>query len=280
MAADLTRARLSALVLLTTVVGFYLGSRSPVEWLRLLQTLLGTALVAAGASALNQWWEREPDALMSRTRSRPLPSGRLRPVTVLGLGLASAAIGTAALAFTVNLLTGALGLVSLLVYVLVYTPLKRRTWLNTAVGTISGAMPVMMGWTAARGQLSAEGWVLFFILVFWQLPHFMAIAWIYRDEYARAGYRILSASDPTGRRSGRQAVGFALVLLACSVGPFLLGVTGPIYGVGAVILGMGFLVAAIRFHRTATESRARQLFRASICYLSLLLILLAADKVG
>lgn len=280
MLARLFRARLTALVLLTTVVGFYLGAAAPLDWMRLLETLVGTALVAAAASALNQWWERELDARMPRTQERPLPTGRLRPTTVLVGGLVSAALGLLVLALVINGLTSALGFISLAVYVLIYTPLKRRTWMNTMVGTISGAIPALMGWTAARGRLSLEGWAFFAILVLWQLPHFLAIAWIYRDQYARAGFRMLSAGDPDGRRSGRQAVGFTVGLWLASIAPYALGVAGPVYGCGTLLLGLGFLVCALRFWREATLPRARQLFRASIWYMTLLLLLLVVDKIN
>ena len=178
---DLIKVRLTSLVLLTTLVGFYIGERGRVDYLLLLHTILGTALVASGASALNQFLERDYDALMRRTRSRPLPSGRLQPETVLLFGVVTASLGMIYLALTVNLLTSALSVLTLASYVLVYTPLKRITTLNTVVGAIPGALPPLMGWTAARGQVTIEGWSLFAILFFWQLPHFLAIAWLYRE---------------------------------------------------------------------------------------------------
>src|SRR5437667_8839325 len=197
--ADLFKARLTLPVLLTTMVGFYIGFRGPVNYWLMFSTLLGTALVASGASALNQLLEREYDAKMQRTLDRPLPSGRLQPVTVLIVGCFSAAIGLVYLALAVNLTTSVLGAFSLLSYLFLYTPLKRITWLNTAVGAVPGALPPLMGWTAARGELSGEGWALFAILAFWQLPHFLAIAWVYRDEYARAGFKMLPVIDPSGQ---------------------------------------------------------------------------------
>lgn len=201
--ADLFKARLTFLVLLTTLVGFYLGYRGPVDYLLMLRTLLGTALVAGGASALNQLMERDFDARMRRTQDRPLPSGRLQPQTVLVVGAATATLGLVYLALAVNFVTSAIGAATLVSYLFIYTPLKRVTWLNTAIGAVPGALPPLMGWTGARGELSSDGWALFAILAFWQLPHFLAIAWIYREEYARAGFKMLPGIDPQGHRTGR-----------------------------------------------------------------------------
>ncbi len=276
--ADLIKARLTFLVLLTTLVGFYLGYRGPVNYLLMLHTVLGTALVASGASALNQLLEREYDAKMRRTRERPLPSGRLQPTTVMVFGGACACAGLLYLALAVNLITSVIGAVSLLSYLFIYTPLKRLTWLNTAVGAIPGAWPPLMGWTAARGQLSSEGWALFAILAFWQLPHFLAIAWIYRGEYEKAGFKMLPVIDPQGQRTGRQAVSHTLGLLPVSLCPFLFGLTGPVYLAGALLLGLAFLWFAIRFARQLTVPRARQLFYASILYLPSLLTVMVLDK--
>jgi len=277
--ADLFKARLTLLVLLTTMVGFYIGFRGPVNYLLMFSTLLGTALVAGGASALNQLLEREYDAKMLRTQDRPLPSGRLQPLTVLIVGCISATGGLVYLALAVNLTTSVLGAFSLLSYLFIYTPLKRITWLNTAVGAIPGALPPLMGWTAARGELTAEGWALFALLAFWQLPHFLAIAWIYRDEYARAGFKMLPGVDPTGHRTGRQAVWHTLGLLPVSLCPFLFRLAGPIYLSGALLLGLAFLWFAIQFSRHLTVPRARQLFLCSILYLPLLLGLMVLDKI-
>jgi protoheme IX farnesyltransferase len=275
---DLFKARLTFLVLVTTLVGFYIGSRGAVDFGLLFHTILGTALVASGASALNQLWEREHDARMRRTRDRPLPSGRMQPATVLLIGCAAAAAGLIYLAMAVNLTASLLGAVSLGTYLLVYTPLKRVTWLNTAVGAVPGGLPPLIGWAAARGELNAEGWALFGILALWQMPHFMAIAWIYRDEYARAGFKMLPVIDPQGRRTGRHAVAQTLVLLPVSVCPFVLRLAGPIYLAGALILGLAFLWYALQFERHLTVARARQLFYVSIAYLPLLLGVMVLDK--
>jgi protoheme IX farnesyltransferase len=277
--ADLIKARLTFLVVLTTLVGFYLGYRGPVNYWLMLHAVLGTALVASGASALNQLLEREHDAKMRRTRNRPLPSGRLQPATVMAFGGVCACAGLLYLALAVNLTTSVIGAISLLSYLFIYTPLKRVTWLNTAIGAVPGGLPALMGWTAARGELSREGWALFAILAFWQLPHFLAIAWMYREEYEKAGFKMLPSIDPEGHRTGRQAVSHTLGLLPVSLCPFLFHVTGPIYLVGALALGLVFIWFAIQFARQLTIPRARQLFFVSILYLPLLLGMMVLDKV-
>jgi len=277
--ADLIKARLTLLVLLTTLVGFYVGwNRGPMDYALMFHTILGTALVASGAAALNQLLEREHDAKMRRTQNRPLPSGRLQPVTVMLFGGVCSVAGLVYLALLVNLLTCVIGAVSLVSYLFIYTPLKRLTWLNTAVGAIPGGLPPLMGWAAARGELGGGGWALFAILAFWQIPHFFAIAWIYRDEYAKAGFQMLPNVDPDGRRTATQSVSHALGLLAVSLCPFLFRLAGHWYLLGAIILGTIFLWCAIRFSRELSLPRARQLFFASIIYLPLLLVLLVLDK--
>ena len=277
--SDLVKARLTLLVLLTTMVGFYVGYPGPIDLVLLLHTMLGTALVAAGASALNQLLEREYDAKMERTEDRPLPSGRLQPGTVLIFGGVSAGLGLLYLAQFVNPLTSLLGAITLGSYLFIYTPLKRVTTLNTVVGAIPGALPPLMGWTAARGEISAGGWALFAILFFWQLPHFLAIAWIYREEYARAGFVMLPVLDPTGERTGRQAVSHTLGLLPFSLCPFVFHLAGPIYLFGALVLGGAYLWSAFWFSRQLTAGAARRLFFMSIAYLPLLLGLMVLDKI-
>jgi protoheme IX farnesyltransferase len=276
--SDLFKLRLTTLVLLTTLVGFYLGSRPPVSWTLMVNTLLGTALLAGGAAALNQLLEREHDAKMRRTQDRPLPAGRLTPEAVLIIGSGCAAGGMVYLAGTVNLLTALLGALTFGSYVLVYTPLKRVTTLNTVIGAIPGGLPPLMGWTAARGAISSEGWSLFAILCFWQLPHFLAIAWMYREEYAKAGFVMLPVVDPSGERTGRQAFCHTLGLLPISLCPFLFKMVGPVYLAGALLLGAAFLWSAFQFARQLTLRRARILFYASIIYLPLLLTLMVLDK--
>lgn len=277
--ADLVKARLTALVVVTTLVGFYAGSGSPVELWLMIHTVLGTGLVACGAAALNQLLEREYDARMQRTESRPLPSGRLQPDGVLLVGAVLSMAGLIYLALAVNVITSFLGAVTLGLYLFVYTPLKRLTTLNTMIGAIPGAIPPLMGWTAARGEISIEGWSLFAILFLWQLPHFLAIAWMYREDYARAGFAMLPVLDETGDRTGSQAVSHTLGLLPISLCPAIFGMAGLVYLAGAFLLGIAFLYFAIQFRRQLTMARARQLFLASIIYLPLLLGLLVFDKV-
>src|ERR1051325_3990512 len=277
--AELFKARLTSLVLLTTVVGYYLGSRGPLDMARLLNTLAGTGLLAAGAAALNQLLEREHDSRMRRTEDRPLPSGCLTPQSVLVIGGVTSAVGMIYLALMVNLLTSLLGAATLVSYLFVYTPLKRLTTLNTIIGAIPGALPPLMGWTAATGRVTAGGWALFAILFFWQLPHFYAIAWMYREDYAKAGFVMLPLTDPSGERTGRQSVSHTLGLLVMSLFPVVFNVAGPVYGIGAILLGAGMLALAINFSRKLTPGAARALFFGSIIYLPLLLALMVFDKV-
>jgi len=276
--ADLVKARLTALVLLTTFVGFYLGERGAVNYLLMFHALFGTALVAAGAAALNQLLERDYDAKMRRTASRPLPSGRMQPATVAIFGGACSVIGLVYLAALVNPLTSVVGAVTSISYLFIYTPLKRVTWVNTLVGAIPGALPPLMGWTAARNELSGEGWALFAILAFWQIPHLMAIAWLYRDEYAKAGFVMLPNVDAGGGRTAQQAVSNTIALLLASLCPFAFGLNGKIYLVVALVLGAGYFWCAVRFARQLTAQRARQLFLASIIYLPLLIAALVGNK--
>jgi protoheme IX farnesyltransferase len=277
--ADLVKARLTLLVLLTTLVGFYMGWRGAMDYVLLLHTMFGTALVAAGAAALNQLLEREHDAKMRRTASRPLPSGRLQPVTVMLFGGVCSVAGLAYLALLVNSLTSVLGAVTLVSYLFIYTPLKRVTWLNTAVGAVPGALPPLMGWAAARGDLSGGGWALFAMLAFWQIPHFFAIAWIYKDEYAKAGFEMLPKVDPDGSRTAQQSVSHTLGLLPISLCPFLFHLAGPVYLVGAILLGTAYLWCAIQFAKRLDIPSAKKLFFASILYLPLVLIVLVLDKI-
>ena len=277
--ADLVKARLTALVLLTTFVGFYLGERGTVHYLLMLHVLLGTALVASGAAALNQLLEREYDAKMRRTASRPLPSGRMQPATVMLIGGICSAVGLIYLALLVNLLTSVVGAVTLVSYLFIYTPLKRVTWVNTLVGAVPGALPPLMGWTAARNELSGEGWALFAILAFWQIPHFMAIAWLYREEYAKAGFVMLPSCAEGCQRTAQQAIFNTLALTLASLCPYAFGLNGKIYLAVALLLGAGYCVCALRFARQLTAPRARQLFLASIIYLPLLIAALVGDKV-
>lgn len=276
--AELVKARLTALVLLTTLAGFYLGWNGPMDYGRLAHTLLGTVLVAAGSAALNQFIERGLDARMHRTRERPLPAGRMSPEAALGIGFVVSVVGLLELALAVNLLSAMLAAVTLAIYLFVYTPLKRRTTLNTLVGAIPGALPPMLGWTAATGKLDAGAWALFGILFCWQLPHFLAIAWRHREDYARGGFVMLPTVDPDGRRTGWQAVNYALLLLLVSLTPTLLGLATQPYFFAAFTLGVGLLAFAVRLLLDRSDGRAKQLFFASIIYLPLLLAALALCK--
>jgi protoheme IX farnesyltransferase len=276
--SELFKARLTLLVLLTTLMGFFLGSPEGVSGWLCIHALGGTSLLAAGAAALNQWIEREHDALMRRTASRPIPSGRMDTTVVLALGVGTSVAGLVWLAVWVNLLTAFLGAITLATYLFLYTPLKRITVLNTLVGAIPGALPPLMGWTAATGSLSPKGWALFAILFFWQLPHFMAIAWIYREEYSKAGFRMLSGIDPDGRRSAASAIRNTIALILVSLVPFLQGVSGRIYLSTALILGGLFLVHAVRFAILLDIPSARRLFFSSILYLPVLLTFLVIDR--
>ncbi|MBX3745836.1 MAG: heme o synthase [Verrucomicrobiae bacterium] len=278
MLAELTKARLTALVLITTLTGFFVAGTGMADWLTGLHVLLGTGLVAAGAAALNEWWERDLDRLMERTSHRPLPSGEIEPWFALAFGLSTGLAGVVYLAALVNGLTAVLGALAMVSYVLVYTPLKRVTAWNTVIGAVPGALPPLMGWTAARGEMGLGGLALFGILFLWQIPHFMAIAWLYRDEYARAGYRMLPVVDPGGRATGWATLGTTLLLLAVSLVPVGVGIAGPLYGAGATILGIGFLAMAARFTHRLERHQARLVFFASILYLPLLLGLLMLDN--
>ena len=275
---ELFKARLSGLVVLTTLAGFYIGYQGAIDWALMLHSVCGTTLLAFGAAALNQLIEHEHDALMPRTESRPLPAKRLTPSTVLWVGVAVSVLGFAQLYIWSNPLTAILGALTSVSYLLVYTPLKRVTSLNTAIGAIPGALPPLMGWTAARGHLSVEGWGLFAILFFWQLPHFMAIAWMYREEYRKAGFAMLAVEDEGGHRTAGQALSHTLGLLPVSLCPFAFGLSGKIYFVTALVLGLAFLYFAFRFYRQVDRVNARRLFFASIIYLPLLLVMMVIDK--
>lgn len=277
--ADLIKARLTLLVLLTSGVGYYLGQQGSGNGWGMFHALLGTALVASGAAALNQWLERDYDARMRRTAGRPLPSGRLQPAAVVLFGGVCSVAGLIYLAVLANPLTSVLGAVTSVSYLFIYTPLKRVSWTNTLVGAIPGALPPVMGWTAARNEWNGAGWVLFALLAFWQIPHFMAIAWLYREEYGRAGFVMLPNVDPDGSRTAWYAVANTLALFLVGLCPFFLKLEGGLYLTVAVVLGAGYFWCAVRFARQLTIRRARLLFIASIIYLPLLLVALVWDKI-
>jgi len=275
---ELVKARLTLLVLLTTAVGFYLGADSPINFAALLHTVFGTAAAAAGAAALNQWWEYKLDALMHRTRSRPVPAGRMRPRDAVVLGAALSIFGVAYLAFVCNALSAALAAITIIIYIFAYTPLKRVSTFNTALGAVPGALPPMIGWAAARGTLNAGAWMLFAILFFWQLPHFFAIARMYRDDYARAGFQMISSDDRTGERSASQSVFFCMLLFIVAGLPAFLGIATVFYLLAELVLGGVFIAVAMRFLKTRATSDARRLFITSIIYLPLLLGALVLSK--
>ncbi len=275
---ELVKARLTLLVLLTTAVGFYLGADSPINFAALLHTVFGTAAAAAGAAALNQWWEYKLDALMHRTRSRPVPAGRMRPRDAVILGAALSIFGVIYLAFVCNALSAALAAITIIIYIFAYTPLKRVSTFNTALGAVPGALPPMIGWAAARGTLNAGAWMLFAILFFWQLPHFFAIAWMYRDDYARAGFQMISSDDRTGERSASQSVFFCMLLFIVAGLPAFLGIATVFYLLAELVLGGVFIAVAMRFLKTRATSDARRLFITSIIYLPLLLGALVLSK--
>jgi protoheme IX farnesyltransferase len=276
--AELVKARLTLLVLVTTAVGFYLGADDGFAAMRLFNAVFGTALAAAGAAALNQWWERQLDGLMHRTRMRPIPAGRMSPRDALMLGTVLSVAGVVYLALSCNALAAILAALTIAIYICAYTPLKRITTVNTLVGAIPGALPPLIGWVAARGSLATPAWSLFAILFCWQMPHFFAIAWMYREDYARAGFRMLSGSDLDGARSGRQSIVFTLLLILASSLPALLGISSRSFLPLEILAGVVFLALAFSFYRTRRVVDARRLFFASIIYLPILLALLVATK--
>lgn len=275
---ELVKARLTALVLLTTAVGFYLGSKDPVNYAALFHVVFGTAAAAGGAAALNQWWERKADALMNRTKTRPVPAGRMRPSEALVLGLILSAFGVVYLALVCNALSAVLAAVTITIYIFGYTPLKRASTANTLVGAIPGAIPPVIGWAAARGAMDAGAGSLFAILLLWQLPHFFAIAWMYRDDYSRAGFRMISNDDLSGERSASQSVFFCILLLILGGLPAFIGIVSFSYLAIELVLGGLFITVAMRFLRIRTREAARLLFLTSIVYLPLLLAALVITK--
>ncbi|HEX4002746.1 MAG TPA: heme o synthase [Candidatus Acidoferrales bacterium] len=274
----LTKPDVTFLVVITTVAGFYLGSTGAMNWALLLNTVLATMLVAGGTAALNQYIEREMDAVMRRTAARPLPAGILRPRDVLIFGVGTIVAGALWLAIGVNVLSALVALATSLLYLGLYTPLKTRTPLSTAVGAIPGALPPLIGWAAARGSLGLGGWVLVAILFFWQFPHFMAIAWMYREDYARAGIRMLPVVDRSGDSTFRQIVCTSAILVWVSALPSVVGMAGKLYFFGALVLGMLLLQVGLWANRSRTNARAKWLMHATVAHIPLLLAWLILDK--
>jgi protoheme IX farnesyltransferase len=273
----LAKPRLNFLVVATSAAGYYLGASNAIDATSMAEAVGGTALVAAGAAALNQLYERDTDALMRRTRLRPLPAGRVTAADARVFGLALSVAGLALLAARANWLAAALALGTLVIYLIVYTPMKRRTPMATLVGAVPGALPALIGWTASHGRVAPGGAVLFAIVFLWQIPHFMAIAWLYRDDYASAGFPMLPVIDPAGRRAGRQAVWYAAALVPVSVLPAVVGIAGPIYLIAAAALDAALFALSARFAATHTDAAARALFFGSITYLPLLWIVMIAN---
>ena len=277
---ELTKPRITWLILMSTGVGYFFGldRSAPLNWVLLFHTIVGTGLIASGTAALNQWWERETDALMRRTAGRPLPMGLMTAKRALWFGIALAVAGAVELAFGVNYLSALLGLLTLAAYLFVYTPMKSRTHLSTVVGALPGAMPPLMGYAASSGVLNSEAWSLFFILFVWQFPHFLAIAWMYRDDYARAGIRMLPVVEPDGKSTSRQIILYATTLIPISLLPVLLGMSGKIYLFGALALGLWFLYTGIRVAFDRTNVRARHVLLASVIYLPMIYGLMVLDR--
>lgn len=274
----LSKLRISVLVLIVTAIGFCLGTRGDVGLLALANAIIGTALVAIAANTLNQYMEREFDRLMIRTADRPIPAGRLTPAEAMAFGVVCGVVGLAYLWIATNPLATGLAAITLFLYLFAYTPLKRYTAWNTWVGAIPGALPPMIGFAAAHNGLATPAWLLFAILFVWQLPHFFAIAWMYREDYARGGYRMLSTVDPTGRATRVQTVALTILMIAVSLAPTILGFAGAYAGAGALLLGAGLLVIAVRMAKDLSRSTARAMLLATVIYLPLLLTLLVLDR--
>jgi heme o synthase len=277
---SLTKPEVNFLVLVSTLVGFYLASRGPLNLTLLFHTLMGTLLVASGTGTLNQYLERKSDAFMRRTARRPLPAGRVSPINALWFGVLLSVGGGVELWRAANFFTSALALLTLGSYLAFYTPLKKKTPLCTLVGAFPGAMPPLIGWAAVRNGLSLEAWVLYAIVFLWQFPHLLAIAWMYREDYARAGMQMLPRNDSDGRRTVRQILAYSTALLPVSLVPALVGQAGLVYLVGAGILGLAFLYCGARLAALRTNVLARQLVLASVAYLPLVFALMMVDKTG
>jgi protoheme IX farnesyltransferase len=275
---ELTKPRITFLIVLTAAAGFFLGAREGVDFLKLLNALLGIAVLSSGIATLNQVMERDLDRLMRRTAARPLPTGKVSPAEALLFGAGLTILSEIYLAIFVNPLTAALGIGVIVGYVFLYTPLKTRTSLSTVVGAFPGAMPPLMGWTAASNQFELGAWVLFAILFLWQFPHFLAIAWMYREDYGKAGILMLPVVEPDGHMTARQIVLYTAMLLPVSLIPTLIGIAGKTYFFGALVLGILFLAASFAAALSKSRQRARQLLLASVLYLPILFGLMVLNK--
>ncbi len=275
---ELTKPRITFLIVLTAAAGFALASTGSVDYVGLLRAMLGIALLSSGIATINQYMERDLDALMRRTANRPLPSGRLMPWEALAFGATLTVLAEVYLAVLVNPLTALLGLTVIAGYLFAYTPLKTRTSLSTMVGAFPGAVPPLIGWAAARGTIGLEAWVLFAILFLWQFPHFLAIAWMYREDYSRAGILMLPVVEPDGKVTAQQIVVYTVLLLPVSLLPTALGISGKVYFYGAIFLGLLFLCSSLRAAFSKSRQEARRLLLASVIYLPLLFILMVLDR--
>lgn len=277
---ELTKPRITWLILMSTGIGYFFGQQGSVDLALLLNCLFGTALIASGTATLNQWYEREADSRMNRTRQRPIPDGRVPARNALLFGIALLVAGELELALAVNPLTAWLGLFTIASYLLLYTPMKQRTWWSTTVGAFPGAMPPLLGFAAASGVLTIEAWILFAIIFLWQFPHFYAIAWMYKDDYAKAGIQMLPVVEPDGASTSRQIMAFAILLVPISLAPSFFQMTGNWYLAAALILGGLFLRSAATLSRNRTALNARGVLKASVMYLPLLYLALILDSRG
>jgi protoheme IX farnesyltransferase len=274
---ELTKPRITWLILMSTAIGFYFGHAGAWLFWPILHVLIGTGLIASGTAALNQWYEREADRKMLRTQARPIPSGRISAAQAFWFGMALEVVGTIELWLGVNALTSVLGVITMVLYLCAYTPLKQKTWWSTTIGAIPGAMPPLIGYAAAANRLTPEAWVLYAILFLWQFPHFYAIAWMYRDDYSRAGIQMLPVVEPDGASTSRQILIYSVLLIPISLLPNWLGMAGSIYFVGALALGLMFLYSGIRVAFDRTKVRARRVLLASVIYLPVLYGLMVLD---
>ncbi len=275
---ELTKPSIVWLILMSTVMGCYLAADGSLLSARLFHTVLATGLLAAGTGALNQWWERDVDGRMRRTLARPIPGGRIQPKAALAYSAGLTIAGLLYLLIAVNPLSFLLGACTVVSYNLVYTPLKTRTWWSTTIGAFPGAIPPLLGWAAIRGSIGVEAWILYAVLFLWQFPHFYAIAWMYRDDYGRAGIRMLPVIDPSGRSTSRQILVTAALLVPVSMAPAWLGIVSPWYAAPAFLLGVGYLASGVRLARSGTTASAKELLRASVLYLPLLYFFLLVAK--
>ena len=276
--AELSKLNILSLVLIATILGYYLGTSGLISWKRLFITLLGTALTASGSGALNHYLERETDKFMVRTKNRPLPAGLIKPAEVMNYGVLMVLAGIMILVIQINMLTGFIALLTAFLYIVVYTPLKKITWLNTSIGSIPGALPILGGWTASSGSIDAMAWVLFAIMYLWQHPHFYSIAWICRSDYAEAKLKMLPVVEPDGNSTIRQIFWHLLLMIPITFLPFIQGALGLFYLIGAFMITSAFFVSALPLARNRSDKSALLLLKASVFYLPSLLLIIIIDK--